>query len=82
MEDTVLSSEEDLLDIPIGIPNRSRRGSHASGLTLLGGHGSYILAFLGKNHYQAEIPRQILFQALQVKKFPHFDDQIGFPQMR
>lgn len=41
MEDTVLSSEEDLLDIPIGIPNRSRRGSHASGLTMLGGHGLY-----------------------------------------
>ena len=40
MEDTVLSSEEDLLDIPISFPNRSRRGSHASGLAMLGGHGS------------------------------------------
>ncbi|CAG5082412.1 Oidioi.mRNA.OKI2018_I69.PAR.g10120.t1.cds [Oikopleura dioica] len=40
MEDTVISSEEERLEIPILPFNRSRRGSRASGLGILGGDSS------------------------------------------
>ncbi|CBY19212.1 unnamed protein product [Oikopleura dioica] len=58
MEDTVLSSEEDLplLDIPILPSNRSRRGSHASGLAMLGGHGGDSSSDLVSSSSSEEIP--------------------------
>jgi len=62
MEDTVLSSEEDfpLLDIPILPSNRSRRGSHASGLAMLGGHGlNKCTLSIFKKPDQVETPRRI-----------------------
>lgn len=74
MEDTVISSEEERLEIPILPFNRSRRGSHASGLGVLGG-SLFIDDFFS---YQNQVNHhRTLSPALEARRFHPFGDQTG-----
>ena len=58
MEETLLSSEDAMLEIPVLPFNRSRRGSHASGLAL-SGHGASPLFICFHNRNQVQSLRRI-----------------------
>ena len=79
MEDTVISSEEERLEIPILPFNRSRRGSRASGLGILGGSLFTDDFFSCRNKV---ILHPILSPALEATRFHHFGGQTGSAPMK